>query len=101
MTKTVNRYERDAKARNECIQHYGAKCVVYRFDFVSKYGALGAAFIHVHHLVPLAGIGMEYSVNPIEDLVPVCPNCHAMLNKRKPPFSVEELRKYMNAPRKV
>ena len=32
-----------------------------------------------------------YDVDPINDLMPVCPNCHAMLHRRTPPFSVEEL----------
>ncbi|TXQ76122.1 HNH endonuclease [Escherichia coli] len=26
-------------------------------------------------------------------LLPVCPNCHAMLHRRQPPFTPEELRK--------
>lgn len=87
----VNQYERDPKAREVCINHYGFICKVCEFDFEKKYGEIGKGFIHVHHLKPLSEIGKEYKLNPITDLLPVCPNCHAMLHKKKPPFSIEEL----------
>jgi len=89
---TVNTYERNLKARSACVEHYGAKCIICGFDFQEKYGEIGKDFIHVHHTKPLGEIGAEYKVDPINDLRPVCPNCHAMLHKRKPPFSINELR---------
>jgi 5-methylcytosine-specific restriction protein A len=49
-------------------------------DFEETYGQLGRGFIHVHHIVPIATIGKEYKLDPVNDLVPVCPNCHAMLH---------------------
>lgn len=88
----VNRFERDPNARAACIAHFGAHCQVCDFVFADAYGAIGEGFIHVHHLVPLANIGAEYSLDPVRDLRPVCPNCHAMLHKRNPPFGIEELR---------
>ena len=36
--------------------------------------------IHVHHLKSLAEIGHSYQVDPIKDLMPVCPNCHAVIH---------------------
>lgn len=87
----VNIYERNPLARKKCIEHFGAKCVVCGFDFEEKYGVLGKGFIHVHHVIDLATIGKEYEVDYTQDLVPVCPNCHAMLHKRKPAYKVEEL----------
>ncbi len=56
------------------------------------YGQIGEGFIHVHHLKPLSEIGQEYEVDPIEDLRPVCPNCHAMLHRKKPPYTIEQLK---------
>jgi len=56
------------------------------------YGEMGKDFIHVHHLIELSSISKEYSVNPITDLVPVCPNCHAMLHKVKPAHTIENLK---------
>ena len=42
------------------------------------YGKLGQGSIHVRHLAPLADYGEAHQVDPVEDLRPVCPSCHAM-----------------------
>ena len=91
----VNRYERDRDARAKCVKEYGAICLVCSMDFEKKYGTIGEGFIHVHHIRRLSDIGEEYKVDPLTDLVPVCPNCHAMLHKRRPPYSIEELQKIL------
>jgi len=90
-TITVNSYERNIIARNKCISHYGAKCVICSMDFSKIYGVIGKGFIHVHHLVELSSIKQEYKVHPVTDLRPVCPNCHAMLHRKKPAYSIEQL----------
>ena len=92
----VNRYERSLEARAACIAHYGCVCQVCRIDFRVRYGALGAGFIHVHHVLPISSIGGEYRMDPVADLVPVCPNCHAMLHRREPPLAVERLRELLH-----
>ena len=89
---TINSYERNLKARTECIKHYGLKCVVCSFNFEEFYKDLGMGFIHVHHLNQLSDIRQGYKVNPIKDLIPVCPNCHAMLHKKNPPYTINELK---------
>lgn len=76
----VNRYERDQDAREKCIEVHGCKCSVCGMDFEKMYGEIGRGFIHVHHIVPISSIGEEYQIDPIKDLIPVCPNCHAMLH---------------------
>jgi 5-methylcytosine-specific restriction protein A len=91
----VNKYERDPKARAKCISIHGLSCHVCEFNFSLAFGAVGEGFIHVHHLVPISDIGQTYTVDPAKDLVPVCPNCHAMLHKRMPPFSIDELRRLL------
>jgi 5-methylcytosine-specific restriction protein A len=88
----VNSFERNAVARKLCIDHYQPECSVCNLNFQEKYGSIGKGFIHVHHLLELSTIGQEYKVNPVKDLRPVCPNCHAMLHQRSPAFSIEELR---------
>lgn len=90
-----SQYERNPAARLACIKHYGAICFVCGFSFEVAYGRLGRGFIHVHHLVPVSSIGKEYQVNPITDLRPVCPNCHAMLHREDPPLAIEELQVLM------
>jgi 5-methylcytosine-specific restriction enzyme A len=88
----VDRYERNAKARRACIEHYGSTCVVCGFDFEGAYGERGAGFIEVHHLKPLAEVREEYEVDPIRDLRPVCCNCHAMIHRGDPMLTPEELK---------
>lgn len=94
-TVLVNRYERDRNARDKCIQHHGTTCCACGFDFQAKYGDLGKGFIHVHHIVPLSQIGEDYVVDPVKDLVPVCPNCHAIIHRRNPPLSIEDIRELL------
>ena len=89
---SVNVYERNAAARQTCIEYYGTSCTVCGLSFGELYGSIGAGYIHVHHLIPLSAIGKDYQVDPITDLRPICPNCHAMVHKRHPPYSVEEIR---------
>lgn len=88
----VNAYERDRTARQVCIEHFGLTRAVCGLVFEGRYGTLGAGFIHVHHVVPISELGPDYNLNPIEDLRPVCPNCHAMLHRQRPPLSIEALR---------
>lgn len=93
---TVNAYERNSDARKKCIEHFGYKCQVCNLIFEEKYGEIGIDFIHVHHKLDISEIKSEYLVNPITDLIPVCPNCHAMLHKKKPAYSIEELKQMIN-----
>lgn len=93
---TVNAYERNPAAREACVKHYGANCAVCGFNFGAVYGEIGLGFIHVHHLKPLASIKIGYQVDPMKDLRPVCPNCHSMLHRRMPPYSIDELASLVN-----
>ncbi len=96
-----NRYERNPVARAQCIEHYGCRCSVCDFDFEKAYGERGAGFIHVHHLKLLSEIGEEYQVDPIADLRPVCPNCHAMIHYGGILLSIEELRAQIQRAKKL
>jgi hypothetical protein len=91
----INRYERDPHARDGCIGHYGTSCFLCGFDFVAAYGQVMAGFIHVHHLRPLSSVGADYAVDPVQDLRPVCPNCHAVLHRRDPPYSLDEVHVFL------
>jgi 5-methylcytosine-specific restriction protein A len=88
----VNAYERNPLARAKCIAYYGATCAVCSLDFGAVYGPIAAGFIHVHHITPLSQIGSRYEVDPIKDLRPVCPNCHAVIHLRGETRSVDEVR---------
>jgi len=91
-TVVVNKYERDSEARKQCIQHWGVTCQVCGFRFEDFYGDYGAEYIHVHHLKPLSEIGEQYQLNPIDDLRPICPNCHAMIHRSTPALTIDDLK---------
>ena len=41
-------------------------------------------------------MGGQYEVDPIKDLRPVCPNCHAVLHRRIPAYRIEEVRAFLD-----
>lgn len=84
-------YERNRKARQKCLEHYGYKCVVCGFDFEKEYGEIGHEFIEVHHIVPVSSIGNEYVVDPVKDLRPLCSNCHSMIHRSSKVLTIDEL----------
>lgn len=93
-TITVNRYERDPNARAACLEHHGYVCKACSADLTETYGEeLGRRAIHVHHVVPMAAQGgKEYRLDPINDLVPLCPNCHNVIHKTEPVLTPEEFK---------
>lgn len=97
----VSAYERDPEARRRCIAAHGTACSVCRFSFGSVYGEVAEGFIHVHHLRPLAEVGGAHRVDPVEDLRPVCPNCHAVLHRRVPAYSIEDVRRFLARQRRT
>lgn len=93
---TLNKYERNPLARRICIDHYGYKCQICDFDFHITYGEFGKDFIHVHHIVPLAEIEETYEINPIKDLIPICPNCHAIIHRKSDVLTIDNLKLILN-----
>jgi 5-methylcytosine-specific restriction endonuclease McrA len=91
----VNTYERNRRARETCLRHHGRNCAVCGFNFEGTYGETAAGYIQVHHIVPIAQVGTKYRLDSIRDLRPVCPNCHAVIHRREPPFSIEEVRQML------
>ena len=87
----IRKYERSRINRAACIEIHGVSCKICGFDFGERFGNLGEGFIHIHHVVPLAEMRGSYSINPGKDLIPVCPNCHAMLHRRSPALAPEQL----------
>lgn len=92
----VNRYERDPINRQLCLIANGYVCRICGFDFEKTYGEIGYHFINVHHIVPISKSQEKYEIDPVIDLIPVCPNCHAMLHKSDPPYSPDELKKKLS-----
>lgn len=95
-TVRVNRYERDPRARAACIAKHGTACAACGFDFEAVYGALGKGYVEVHHVEGLA-FGGRRETEPGEDLIPLCPNCQAMVHKgANPARSVARLKQIIS-----
>lgn len=96
----VNAYERDPKAKQICREYYMKKygrvtCQICGFDFGKFYGPEYANKIHFHHKKPLYEIKKEYVINPIKDLLPVCPNCHMVLHTNEE-IRIEDLKEMIH-----
>lgn len=100
-TVSVNAYERSADARAACIEAHGSKCAICGFDFGEVYGPEFQGFIHVHHRVPVSTIGARYKVDPAKDLVPLCPNCHAIVHYGNKTRSEDEVRQMLRQTRNL
>lgn len=92
----VNSYERKPGARKACLRHFGYKCAACGQTMADIYGEVGEGVIHVHHERELSRLGPDYKLDPIEDLKPVCPNCHAILHAPKgAAMSISKLRQIL------
>lgn len=87
----VNSYERDPRNRAMAIERHGTACLGCDLEMSATYGAIAEGFIHIHHLIPLSELDAPRAPDP-RDLVPLCPNCHAVVHLRKPPLTIADLR---------
>ena len=93
----TTRYERSPVNRALCLAAKGYSCSVCNMNFKDAYGDMGYLFIHVHHAFPVSLMEGEHLVDPIKELFPVCPNCHAMLHRTNPPMSIDELKQILES----
>jgi 5-methylcytosine-specific restriction protein A len=100
-TVTINRIERSAAARLACIEAHGTACAVCGTDLADVYGPEYSGMIHVHHLYPLAGQTEQRQIDPLTDLRPVCPNCHAAIHYGSANRTIEEVRTSMGRSRRA
>ncbi len=88
----VNKYERDRSLRDACLSEKKDKCLGCEINFKEAYGEDIPNIIHVHHIRPLGQIKAEEYKNPVVDLIPLCPNCHAVVHATKELMSLDQLR---------
>ena len=96
-TSQSTRYERDRRNRAAAIAIWGCKCRACGLDFGDRYGDAAKGYIEVHHTTPVSVLEPGTVINPARDLVPLCPNCHAVAHRREPPFTVDEIRTMLAA----
>lgn len=97
MRVEVNRYERDRRNRAAALAIHGRSCSGCGMSFDELYGEVAAGFIEVHHVTPVSMLGEDYVIDPRTDLIPLCPNCHAVVHRMTPPMPVSELVALLNA----
>ncbi|WP_434994576.1 HNH endonuclease [Arthrobacter sp. Ld5] len=92
----ANRFERDPEMRRTVVAHRGAACHACGLDFEQRYGLDGDALVQMHHITPPEYVDADYDVDPLVDLVPLCPTCHVVAHSRWPrPYGVGELREML------
>ena len=90
--KTVVVRERSRKLRDKAITHFTdnegrIKCCICGYEFAKTYGDYGKGYIEIHHKKPV----YQYEdkdidsvlADAIDNLAPVCANCHRMLHHKK------------------
>ena len=87
------RYERNRSLTVKAKRIHGYTCGVCKFNFEKGYGELGRGYIEAHHKTPFHLLPMKVRLDPREDFVTVCANCHRMLHRKKTGLPVDELRK--------
>lgn len=87
----MNRYERDRRNRAAALAIHGYSCKSCGTDMSALYGQAAIGLIEVHHVTPVSVLGPGYRINPMTDLVPLCPNCHSVVHRRCPPYSIAEV----------
>ena len=80
----LSKAERSPSYRKNALKHYGCKC--YSCDFAPTNSHL----IDIHHLDPISE-GKRKTT--LEDVIPLCANCHRRGHTQNPPISIEDLRR--------
>lgn len=94
-TRFTTYYERLPHYRKRALEIHGLSCMACDMNFVERYGPLGVGFIHVHHNKPVSE-GEAKPIDPRTDLSVVCPNCHAMIHRKKSEtLTVEQVRQLL------
>ncbi len=89
----TNYYERNPRLRAKAIEIHGTTCMACGFNFEKIYLERGKDFIEVHHAKPVSELGENTKVDPDEDLIVLCSNCHRMIHRKKDNvLSLDELR---------
>jgi 5-methylcytosine-specific restriction protein A len=71
----------------------GYICEACGFDFKNFYGDIGEGFIEAHHNTKLADLpeGKRIKLDYEHDFSVLCSNCHRMVHKKNPPYTVLEI----------
>jgi predicted HNH restriction endonuclease len=86
--KIISR-KRSQKIRKEALIRHGTSCKACEMSFFDRYIGLKIECIELHHINPISKGVRSSSIN---DLVPLCPNCHRVAHTTIPPMPLKTLR---------
>lgn len=92
----ITKRERSPRNRLLCLSIHGEICSVCGLNPKSVYGLNLGSIIEVHHIEPLSETEETKVYDPRIDLIPLCPNCHRAIHKRKPAYKPDELKELLN-----
>lgn len=97
--KYHKRIERNQSLSKKVKEIQGYKCKVCNFNFEEIYGVeLGKEFIEAHHLKAIAQLKEESLIHeihldPNQDFIVLCPNCHRMIHRLQDSSDYKQLKK--------
>ena len=91
-----SRLVQDAKIEFKAKHNEKLFCEICGFDFSERYGDAGYDFIEAHHTKPISEMDEEGEITDINDLIMVCSNCHSIIHRRNPFYTIEEMKNIIN-----
>jgi len=84
--------ERKSGNTKKVKERRGYNCEACGMNFEKRYGEVGKNFIEAHHLIPMHTLPEGETVKfDIDDFRVLCSNCHRMVHKKNPPYTIEEI----------
>ncbi len=99
--KNIQVYDRSKRLREAAIRYHTInghlKCSACSFNFYVVYGEKGKGYIEIHHQKPIFQYEdhdiAKFIEQAIQNVAPVCSNCHRMIHREKnAPMPVEKLK---------
>jgi|SaaInlStandDraft_3_1057020.scaffolds.fasta_scaffold15101_2 5-methylcytosine-specific restriction protein A len=91
----IRKRERNPRNRLLCLSIHGELCDTCGLDPKAIYGSELGSILEVHHIEPLSEAKSPKAYDPKTDLIPLCPNCHRAIHKRKPAFTPIEMKELL------
>lgn len=85
---------RSITLRRLALKRHGASCSACDLKFLKRYDGLKTDCIELHHVSPLS---RGPRISTIDDLVPLCPNCHRVAHSTEPPLPVAVIRQMLKS----
>jgi 5-methylcytosine-specific restriction protein A len=86
----------DAKKASELALTGALRCEACGFDFSQVYGEQGDGYCEVHHRTPLSD-AVNARKTVMADLAILCSNCHSVIHRTDPMWTVEALSEHLSA----